>query len=430
MQNVQNAQNMQNMQLIKAQQQKFNNNNTHDNKHNNPQIQQIQNIQPRQVLKPEQNIVNNNRQGLVDTKQQQIKPQVQIPNQIHQHNHINQNIPHNQNKKNQTVPINNQIIQQQNQKMIFRAPKPLSLSYNPIMKNSNIVPPVNNNKINKLQQKQDLKKGIRIENSNNQINHIESSKNKEELKIQKDIDNKNYKKTASLMTVNSLAGLNYKDFPTAEFSTQPFYNISGYACNTYNGKRKSTNEDKIKTRYKIEKNYKASGKDYKAYISYLGLFDGHGGEACSNLLKKELDEILFSQTMFPNNVKESIKETFKSAEKKFKHLAIKNGNLIDRSGSCALIALIINDTLYAINLGDSRGLYSRNAGQEFYQISRDHKPNDEKENARIIKAGGSVYYANKEFVNGVEITLNEEQVCPGYKFPYRLSPSGLAVSII
>ena len=75
------------------------------------------------------------------------------------------------------------------------------------------------------------------------------------------------------------------------------------------------------------------------------------------------------------------------------------------------LKLIINNKIYAINLGDSRALYSRNGGQEFYQITRDHKPNDLKEKARIEKAGGKVYYANFTFT-----------------FPWRLLPGGLAVS--
>ena len=43
--------------------------------------------------------------------------------------------------------------------------------------------------------------------------------------------------------------------------------------------------------------------------------------------------------------------------------------------------------------------------------------------------GGKVYYANKTVVNGVEVTLKEEQFGKGFTFPYRLAPSGLAVSI-
>ena len=36
-----------------------------------------------------------------------------------------------------------------------------------------------------------------------------------------------FKKTASLMTVKSLANLPYNEYPRAEFSTKPFFNISG-----------------------------------------------------------------------------------------------------------------------------------------------------------------------------------------------------------
>ena len=39
-----------------------------------------------------------------------------------------------------------------------------------------------------------------------------------------------------------------------------------------------------------------------------------------------------------------------------------------------------------------------------------------------------MYYANKTVVNGIEITLKEEQFGKGFTFPYRLDPSGLAVS--
>ena len=108
--------------------------------------------------------------------------------------------------------------------------------------------------------------------------------------------------------------------------------------------------------------------------------------------------------------------------------AVSNGKMIDKSGSYAVISLIIDNTLYSINFGDSRALYSQDGGKEFYQITRDHKPNDEIEQKRITNAGGKVFYANKTVVNGVEITLKEEQFGKGFTFPYRLSPGGLAVS--
>ena len=237
------------------------------------------------------------------------------------------------------------------------------------------------------------------------------------------------KKSATLMTVNSLAKLPYNAYPQVEFSTQPFFNIAGYGSNSYNGKIKSYNEDMAKTIVNYQKKVVLNNEALQPNISYFGVFDGHGGDKCSKFLKQNLDTILFNSPYFPGNITESVRDAFQKAEKQFSQHAIKNGKLVDKSGSCALVALIINNTCYAINLGDSRALYSKDSGKEFYQITRDHKPNDEKEKKRIEKMGGKVYYANKTVVNGVEVTLKEEQFGKGFTFPYRLAPSGLAVSI-
>ena len=104
--------------------------------------------------------------------------------------------------------------------------------------------------------------------------------------------------------------------------------------------------------------------------------------------------------------------------------------LLDKSGSCALVMLIINDVLFAINLGDSRALYSYDNGKFLYQITRDHKPNDEVERKRIENAGGKVFYANTIHRNGKEIELKEEQFGKGFTFPYRILPGKIAVSIL
>ena len=106
-----------------------------------------------------------------------------------------------------------------------------------------------------------------------------------------------------------------------------------------------------------------------------------------------------------------------------------NNILLDKSGSCALVMIIINDVLFAINLGDSRALYSYDTGKYLYQITRDHKPNDEFEKQRIENAGGKVFYANKITRNGREIELKEEDFGKGFSFPYRILPGKIAVSL-
>ena len=91
--------------------------------------------------------------------------------------------------------------------------------------------------------------------------------------------------------------------------------------------------------------------------------------------------------------------------------------------------LIINDILYAINLGDSRALMSADSGESLYQITRDHKPNDSIEKRRIEQSGAKVVYANTFNIDGKEIVLKESDYGENFKFPYRVMPGGISVSI-
>jgi len=93
----------------------------------------------------------------------------------------------------------------------------------------------------------------------------------------------------------------------------------------------------------------------------------------------------------------------------------------NKAGSCAIIILVVNDDIYIINVGDSRALGSisehptdsmiqskankalkkaldsaltqvnMEATSQVKALSRDHKPSDPKEFARIEQAGGHVY---------------------------------------
>ena len=239
------------------------------------------------------------------------------------------------------------------------------------------------------------------------------------------------KKSATLMTVSSLANLPYNNYPKAEFSTKPFLNIAGYGFNSYNGKVKKFNEDRIKTIVDYQLVNKINIKK-QPNISYFSIFDGHSGNKCSDFLKENLHLYLFNSSFFPYDIKNAIRESFKKAEENFQGMVydVNSNILLDKSGSCALVMLIINDILFAINLGDSRALYSYDTGKFLYQITRDHKPNDEVERKRIENAGGKVFYANTIHRNGKEIELKEEQFGKGFTFPYRISPGKIAVSIL
>ena len=149
-------------------------------------------------------------------------------------------------------------------------------------------------------------------------------------------------------------------------------------------------------------------------------------------LKENLHKYIFNSQLFPSDVTKAVRESFKKADDTFRSMVYdqQNNILKDKSGSCALVMLILNNYLYAVNLGDSRALYSYDTGKYLYQITRDHKPNDEIEKRRIEKAGGKVFYANTVTRNGKEITLKEEDFGKGFSFPYRISPGKIAVSLI
>ena len=259
---------------------------------------------------------------------------------------------------------------------------------------------------------------------NTQVNQT----NPQQKQTQQQQNNKQTKKSVTLMSIGSLAGIEYKGYPKAELSSQQSHNISGFGANSYNGAIKKYNEDK----YKIEEREKEvliNGEKKKLKISYFGVFDGHGGDKCSIFLKDHMHKFLLDSKNLILNPIQSIKESFDIAEISFYKEAVQNGKLVDKSGSCAVIALFMGNKLFSINLGDSRALYSRSGGQDYYEITRDHKPNDEIEKKRIESVGGQVYLANSAIVNGKEVVFNAEQFGKGFTFPYRLKPSGLAVSI-
>ena len=105
------------------------------------------------------------------------------------------------------------------------------------------------------------------------------------------------------------------------------------------------------------------------------------------IFKKSLYHFIFNSSQFPNFPLKGIKQGFKNCENSYiKSIHNKTRNQYnDISGSCAIIVLIIDDICYISNLGDSRVIYSYDAGTKFYQLSRNQKSNDPKEKKEYIK---------------------------------------------
>lgn len=49
-------------------------------------------------------------------------------------------------------------------------------------------------------------------------------------------------------------------------------------------------------------------------------------------------------------------------------------NQLDRSGSCAIVLLVVDDVCFIVNVGDSRAMMSATGGKYVVELSTDHKP--------------------------------------------------------
>ena len=281
---------------------------------------------------------------------------------------------------------------------------------------------------------------ITMENLQHQFNqftlkHIQ----KEKIKIKKLISltqsQRIFDKKNSLdLSISTLANLDFGSYPSVELSQDSSNIIAGYGANSYNGLIRKNNEDKIKVvpNYKLTKEVKKkNGEIINPNISYFAIYDGHGGNGCSNYLQENLHNFLFSSDYFPLYPLQAIYQAYEKAEQNFELIAFdkENKKLLDKSGSCSLSALIIGEWCFISYLGDSRGIYSFDTGNQLFQVTRDHKPNDKTERTRIEKAGGKIYKDTRLKIDGLKVKVNEKDA-PGIKFPYRVSPGNLAVNNI
>ena len=241
------------------------------------------------------------------------------------------------------------------------------------------------------------------------------------------------KKSTFGLNISTLSNMTYNSYPSVELSDNSFNIIVGYGGNTYNGLIRKYNEDIIKIipDYKLNKTVKKkNGEVINPKISYFAVYDGHGGDKCSKFLSQNLHNYIFNSEFFPLYTMQAISAGYQQAEKEFYSFAVDQQKkiLLDKSGSCAVSTLIMDEWCFIINLGDSRALYSYDSGNKLYQVTRDHKPNDRRERERIEKAGGSVYKDNMVKINGKMVQVQDKDLPEGVVFPYRINPGNIAVS--
>ena len=279
---------------------------------------------------------------------------------------------------------------------------------------------------------------------NNENNNLNAYSNNEDTN---DTDeNNNYQldenqvneKPPNAIEINDLLGercsieldilsINFNNYEPSKNSSKTMGLIRAYGANTYQGLIRNYNEDRVSIIINMAKpkNYE---KNYWPKTSFFGIYDGHGGSQCSEFLRDSLHKLILNDPNYPENVEQAIKNGFQNAEQTFlENYAINpddSDNVLDRSGSCAVVILFVDTKIYVANVGDSRALFSENRGKNYVQITEDHKPNNPREKKRIIKNGGQVYQSQTVITGAEKESLNG-QILFG---PYRVLPGRLSVS--
>lgn len=171
--------------------------------------------------------------------------------------------------------------------------------------------------------------------------------------------------------------------------------IMGYAANTNQGIIRDYNEDRVSIVLNIMQPPSKKNVEHWPKCSFFGVFDGHGGNTCADFLRDNLHQFIIKDPNFPKNPKVAIINGYKKAESYFldtvENFAAGRQHMLDRSGSCAIVALLIEKRVFIVNVGDSRAMLSADGGNFSVNLSLDHKPDGREEQKRILEAGGKVY---------------------------------------
>jgi protein phosphatase 2C family protein 2/3 len=87
--------------------------------------------------------------------------------------------------------------------------------------------------------------------------------------------------------------------------------------------------------------------EYWPKISVFAIYDGHGGAQCADFLRDHLHEFVIKDPAFPYYPITAVKKGFENAENAFTstYALDSSGNVINRSGSCAIAVFIIGNNI-------------------------------------------------------------------------------------
>ena len=261
------------------------------------------------------------------------------------------------------------------------------------------------------------------------------------------LDERNNSNQNNILTMNDLIGSEMNKEITLEIMNEHFASffpgkvsrksygfINAYAANTNQGIVRDYNEDRVSIIININQPNNYKGEQPWPKASFFSVFDGHGGHNCAEFLRDNLLNLICDNNYYPNDIENAIKFGFEQVDKLFLSHCVKNGEIIDNSGSCALILLLKENKIYIANVGDSRCLISMKNGLIRRDVTRDHKPNYPYEKERILSNGGNIYQTQTPLNQNIEdetlSTINESNNTNNLILlgPFRVYPGSLSVS--
>jgi protein phosphatase 1L len=116
---------------------------------------------------------------------------------------------------------------------------------------------------------------------------------------------------------------------------------------------------------------------------FFAVFDGHAGAEVAEHLSTHLLAYFLSEGAVRSDPLAALKHAVLRCEADVLKLGC-------GAGSTALVAVVVEDDLYVANVGDSRAIIHRRIAPKTEQLTRDHKPSEPHEKARLERAGAEV----------------------------------------
>lgn len=157
------------------------------------------------------------------------------------------------------------------------------------------------------------------------------------------------------------------------------------AC-TIEGKNHA-NEDRYFVSEDLSKLENLDKVKFTENVSFVGVYDGHGGSGCSEYLSKVLHRNIAAHEKFNSfsDVPNVLQQTFVETDEEYLSIAKTS---LETSGSCAAVALINGLDVTVAHCGDCRAVMKNDKG--IVEVTKDHRPSRPSEKSRIMSAGGRI----------------------------------------